>query len=874
MMQGKLLYQVILAVFSIAHLALPSGGLAQSASTCVPPEGSLLRVVNVALDDTLNVRQGVGTDFAVLDTLKPGSVSTRFTGVYSIRNATCAQLCDQSPYGSKAYDEFYQTCLAPGRIWYQVGTAGGVTGWASAKFLEVERLPELAIDPIAMDLKGRILGNVVILEGWALNNVLAPQVSYISELRSVVSGGAVVSVEELQEYFERSTLLLISLGLSKLECSLQNVGVCNELEVCQRATVQDGGQRRWALQTQPTYVAIAEKAGFTCNVAAVEPFSQDMAVRYLNDLVAYIGSHSNEFDLTFAERFNAVRPILVGDWSTQLGSEFEVFLIFSQQYEGFRTHWENLELGRAKEESVRLEALRNELSTKLAALNQWALLNIVDPKAADIAILARSATELEYQSNEKISYLLDQANTIMIATGIGQQLASEDIEALTDQLFNPYTIYIMANISASAEHMYIDISGKPSLYQEAGVYCLISQFGEIEEYLIEKSFLENFENVSFSKSSCSETIDLIVTAGADLNSNSFVNTFSLSSTITVDEISSDKMQSSISELDMTSTMIGRDVRDGARLGYGIIQFDENNDQVCGLVSEASEAHARILVGDTSLLRIYGINVSDFKVVEDTLEDVFRAMQRNQCGAIYSSAANLDNLFLAGQNAGFTTSFLPLWVSERQVSEMFETVQAEQQERNAAQQNLESNLRLEVEALRAAQQEAEVQQALLREQYDLSFTAVNEKILDIIDQAIQFSQNVPISSADYDSQYLELRSIDPTTQRSLFHQIMIDLQSLSDRQWEISRIDLARKDYGTALFNRRLVEAVVSELQIQMRNPIVGQFDTYCKQISLLRDDVFDMWREVLISECDDLETHRIWRDRTGFESRWIVNAKY
>lgn len=871
----KSLLNVFAAIVVVVTLQLSSQALAQSVNDCAPPTNSLMRVVDVATNDTLNVRAGIGTDFAIIDTLPPNSETARFTGTHTSRTSSCAQLCNQSPFGSIAYEQFYNTCVASGRIWYQLRTSTGVTGWASARYLQVADIQTQENSPLLNELTRRISDNLLLLEEWALLNFLAPQVQDISQMRSMMEGIENGNVEDLQAVLDRSDALLFSLGLLQSECSLNNINACSEIEVCQRATVQEGAQRRWAYQTQPTYVEIAEKAGFTCNVASREPFTEEMAVRYLNAMVDYVSVNTSEFGLDFAERFNSVRPILSGNWSGQLSANFENFLIFSEQFSGFQSHWQDLETQRQALDLLRLEELRSEFSIKLATLNEWALVNIIDPKAAEIAALTRSASELSSQSAEEILYLIDQANTILTATGIGQQTATEDLDIITDQIFNPYTIYIMANASpgAGAEHVYINTTASLALYQDMGFYCFASQFDQFEKYLVGERLKQYFNDANFSISECSETIDFIVIRGSDITSDVISDTIPISNTVSLDEITADEKQLEISEMNLTSNMIANDVRDGARIGYGIIQFFENQNQICALISQDIEVHSRILTGQQSILSVFGLVFDNFVVDQGSLDDVFRSLQRSQCGSVYSNAADLNNLFLAGQSAGFETQFLPIWISERQVVDMANVVETERAEINAAAQNLEANLRLEREALRSALEEAAIQQALLREQYDLPFTALNEKIFDLIEEAILFGINVSISSEDYEAQYSELRSIDPASQRSVFDRLISDVRVLSDRQWETTRRDLVRIDYGIGLFNRRPIEAMISELQIQMRNPIAGQFDVYCKKVMLLNDDVFEMIREVLISDCDDLRSEELWRNRTSFESNWIVEAR-
>lgn len=109
-----------------------------SANTCAPPIGISLQVLGVESNDVLNVRRGVGTSYAIIDTLEPESVSATFIGGIQFTNSDCQQLCQTVEFQDDNYYAFAAACLARGRVWYEVVTKNGIVGWASAKFLSSE----------------------------------------------------------------------------------------------------------------------------------------------------------------------------------------------------------------------------------------------------------------------------------------------------------------------------------------------------------------------------------------------------------------------------------------------------------------------------------------------------------------------------------------------------------------------------------------------------------------------------------------------------------------------------------------------------------------------------------------------------------------
>ena len=140
--------------FGICLLFLILIAAPASANTCAPPIGISLQVLGVASNDVLNVRRGVGTSYAIIDTLEPESVSATFTGGIQFTNSDCQQLCQTVSFQDMNYFAFNAACLARGRVWYEVVTKSGIVGWASAKFLSSvnEEIPNEGNLPIIAEL--------------------------------------------------------------------------------------------------------------------------------------------------------------------------------------------------------------------------------------------------------------------------------------------------------------------------------------------------------------------------------------------------------------------------------------------------------------------------------------------------------------------------------------------------------------------------------------------------------------------------------------------------------------------------------------------------------------------------------------------------
>lgn len=122
---------------AIAVALLSTGAVPAFSQTCTPPVGSSLQVVGVVSNDVLNVRDGMGTSYPIIDTLLPDSISATFVGGVQFTNQNCKELCLSSNYGSDNYFAFEASCVERGRVWYEIVTNNRKLGWASAKHLDI-----------------------------------------------------------------------------------------------------------------------------------------------------------------------------------------------------------------------------------------------------------------------------------------------------------------------------------------------------------------------------------------------------------------------------------------------------------------------------------------------------------------------------------------------------------------------------------------------------------------------------------------------------------------------------------------------------------------------------------------------------------------
>ena len=97
-----------------------------------------------------------------------------------------------------------------------------------------------------------------------------------------------------------------------------------------------------------------------------------------------------------------------------------------------------------------------------------------------------------------------------------------------------------------------------------------------------------------------------------------------------------------------------------------------------------------------------------------------------------------------------------------------------------------------------------------------------------------------------------------------------MQILAAERWEITDKCLDQFDYGKALLNGRLIDALQVELNIASKNKLVGKYSEYCRRTHALKDEDLDMWRNISVTSCSNKDGTSQWELENTFKSKWIV----
>jgi hypothetical protein len=593
------------------------------------------------------------------------------------------------------------------------------------------------------------------------------------------------------------------------------------------------------------------------------------ARNYIADIETYVASGESKFDLTFALEFEKVREIRDGAWSSDLSNAFTLFQAYANREQGFVNFHELQSSQRRIENEENFRAAKENLFNSVGLLRTWAKANLLDPKAADtIKLISEAESALLSDNATDVVAVLEK--TVTQADFLGLNVfVSSDLK--NDSPYIPDAIYIFGNFSGTAPHIFKGINGDPQLSGNLVDLCLIGTWDKWLQYTV-FDFLNGdlkAENITVAERSCVDNHDIIAISGAELIEDKLPPSFSIAyqQLHRVDREESKALQARFS---LISEIHTDEVLRGQKQGFGLLQFNNNSEGTCVTLREDLPAHSTALLSNYDVAMLYGEALTNL-IRSDNVLDAFRKIQRNECSFVYGNSADIATLIEAGRNNNLSNTLVPIWVSSDVIKDIVSERTEAERRRLSDQEARNQQATLAEQAREAARQKAVVQQAELRERYDVRFSALVDKLTESVSIAVDFGFEHSPLDTNYHQQYLSLEIIDVITERSsAFDPMIEDVQNLALEKWEKTALRMEKLDYGSVVFNGRELEGIVIEVKVSLKNRIIGEFETYCKKIRAVQDDDFDMWRQTELDDCDADDNQ--WKLSNEFVSRWIVET--
>jgi len=746
--------------------------------------------------------------------------------------------------------------------------------FAFDKYYENALAKEAALTAAKLEqLSAAIQQEFTALKSWSRNNLLDPRSAEISKLLTAYESADSLNILKLTEILDKAKRLGVSTGTKNdpqaSQCSELNLDVCVPDQLCELGTKTVLGQKRWL---DNVFYKEAKKLGLSCDVDV--PFTQDAAKSYLLQLTDFVSSNGNVFDLSFATEFDKVRAITQGSWSVKLSKDFEQFRLYVEKFPEFQNYIDQKRVLAEAEKKQRIEQLRNAAAQDMTVLKQWAQSNVLDTKAAEIAKLGAKLGEPSLQTIDALEKLVAEVQDLMFSTGVKNAPANAKTQEMVEGLYNPGSIYIFANNSGDAFNLYKAMDGKFTFESGSGTFCASDKLSSLDFYFLREKIFTTFRDLHAVSSNCSIGTDVFLAKGNELTSDRIFDIMAVAGLEKVGEFSRAHRDAAYDQLMYLKKTIKKDVLEGTRMGFGILKSQPNSSKICAIIDENKFGHQEQLEENALLMDAMNLKWNGLEKIVSSSEEAFKFVQRGHCDAIYADALNLGRLYLAGEVASVSFDFIPMWISNNAVEasqkayddDMAASAQAKAQ----AQQSFQDQQILNDQALQSAKELASEQQRALREQHDLRFMVLKDELRRQVFAAVEFGFENPSEQVGYAKKYLSQSFVDPDLRTSPFDEIVRTMQKISSERWEITEQKFDRIDYGSALFKGRSVDAVQVELNISVKNRLIGEFDEYCRRIHAVKDEDFDFWRNISVTDCANEAATSQWRLKNAFQSKWIV----
>lgn len=248
------------------------------------------------------------------------------------------------------------------------------------------------------------------------------------------------------------------------------------------------------------------------------------------------------------------------------------------------------------------------------------------------------------------------------------------------------------------------------------------------------------------------------------------------------------------------------------------------------------------------------------ISKPALDAAYKALQRNECQAVYSSGSELKILTAALAKSGTSYSISTVWNTSAAVQNAEKTVQAKKDEeakqrlavktKLEAQEALNRKMSVEESATARARQEA------LRTQFGKVAVAFSAAIAKDVRESVDRSDDWQQSAA-----YAQ------------YPKFVTAYQNLVRNHWELQSFNSDVFDYGQAEWKGRMMETGFALINMRLRNRILGEYKDLCLIAGRMNDAEFSMVRGPTEFACDETAQLSTLNKARNFESQWLVQPQ-
>jgi hypothetical protein len=434
---------------------------------------------------------------------------------------------------------------------------------------------------------------------------------------------------------------------------------------------------------------------------------------------------------------------------------------------------------------------------------------------------------------------------------------------------NPKDFVLMYNSSPQAPHITKDLKGNIEFETGQATACLYQpRFPKSQIYLLTQTLLQyKLRKLDVDSSECPRTqlstYDVIAVERGELaqlkpeislplHAELEAGRFKPLQTVTAAQIEELAQQQATSR-----KQIEDDIQRDAANGFGIVSLGSQVDAICMVVNSNEKGHRQVLLDNIERLTLELGSASPVPVSSATLQDAYKALQRRECQAIYSSAPELKNLMTALRKDDTSYSVSSVWVTDEKVEAAQKSIeehelaaQKQDQERKA---KADASKKLMASIAKSEMETSRKKQEFLQSQYGKVAAARSADIATVVREGTE-------SRPDWQQ----------TTAFGQFPKFTSWVQNLIKVRWELQSFNSEVFDYGRARWKDRAMETAFTKITVRLRNRILGEYQDACFLFGRMNDSEFDMVRDTIEIGCGNDAELSSWKRVRGFESQWIV----
>jgi len=434
---------------------------------------------------------------------------------------------------------------------------------------------------------------------------------------------------------------------------------------------------------------------------------------------------------------------------------------------------------------------------------------------------------------------------------------------------NPKDFVLMYNSSPQAPHITKNLSGNFEFEGNEAKACLYQpHFVKSQTYLLTQKLLDyQLRKVEIYSSACprnglsaydvvaverGEFAQLKPEISMPLYSEVEGGRFKLLQTITAAQIEEIALQQKNERM-----RIENDIESGSAAGHGIVFVGSQVDSICLVTKNNEKGHRQILLNNIERLTPELDSMSPAPVAKSTSDEAYKALQRRECQAIYSSAPELKNVIAALKKNDVGYSVSSLWITEEAVQDAEKSIKerelAAQREEQARRSKIESARKLKDSIAKDEMASNQKRQQALQSQYGKIAAAKAAEIATLVREATD-------GRPDWQQ----------TAAFQQFPKFSTSFQNLNKNRWELQSFNSEIYDYGHALWKGRPLETAFVRVTVRLRNRILGEYQDACIIFGRINDAEFNMVRDTIEVGCGQESDISSWKEIRSFESQWLV----